>query len=208
MPVCELDVGARTVRITRFEFVGSVDAALRDLSGVLERQLGGDDDSDEDSLEPLVAHFNSANGYSEDAGPLPMQQCYTLAYALRVALNNAPGPEVDGSWHAFLGAHPLPLPRPADAAEAIALACETSVPSLPINIGTGRETSIASLTEMIAKAVGYEGEVAWDTSKPDGQPKRFLDVQRARELLQFEARIGLEEGIRETVAWYRANASS
>ena len=96
----------------------------------------------------------------------------------------------------------------ADAAEAIALACETSVPSLPINIGTGRETSIASLTEMIAKAVGYEGEVAWDTSKPDGQPKRFLDVQRARELLQFEARIGLEEGIRETVAWYRANASS
>lgn len=96
----------------------------------------------------------------------------------------------------------------ADAAEAIALACETSVPSLPINIGTGRETSIASLTEMIASAVGYEGEVAWDTSKPDGQPKRFLDVQRARELLQFEARIGLEEGIRETVAWYRANASS
>ena len=120
VPVCELDVGARTVRITRFEFVGSVDAALRDLSGVLERQLSGDEGSDEDSLEPLVAHFNSANGYSEDAGPLPMQQCYTLAYALRVALNNAPGPEVDGSWHAFLGAHALPLPRPADAAEAIA----------------------------------------------------------------------------------------
>ena len=93
----------------------------------------------------------------------------------------------------------------ADAAEAIALAVETEVPCMPINVGTGIETSIAELTTLIADAVGYEGDVSWDTSKPDGQPKRFLDVARAKELLGFEAKISLEDGIRETVAWYKAN---
>ena len=58
---------------------------------------------------------------------------------------------------------------------------------------------------MIAAAVGYEGEVAWDTSKPDGQPRRYLDVSRAREHLGFSAAIDLEAGLRETVDWYRAN---
>ena len=93
----------------------------------------------------------------------------------------------------------------ADAAEAIALAAETEVPCMPINVGTGIETSIADLTILVADAVGYEGEVSWDTSKPDGQPKRFLDVARAKELLGFESKISLEDGIRETVAWYKAN---
>jgi GDP-L-fucose synthase len=58
---------------------------------------------------------------------------------------------------------------------------------------------------MIARAVGYEGAVAWDTSKPDGQPKRYLNVNRAKELLGFEAKIDLETGIQETVDWYRTN---
>ncbi|MDH3339609.1 MAG: NAD-dependent epimerase/dehydratase family protein, partial [Gammaproteobacteria bacterium] len=93
----------------------------------------------------------------------------------------------------------------ADAAEAIALAAEKDVECIPINLGTGIETSIAELTELIAKTVGYEGEVAWDTSKPDGQPRRYLDVTRARDILGFEARINLEDGIRETVEWYKAN---
>jgi GDP-L-fucose synthase len=93
----------------------------------------------------------------------------------------------------------------ADAAEAIALAAEKDIPSDPINLGTGIETSIADLTTMIARAVGYEGAVAWDTSKPDGQPKRYLNVNRAKELLGFEAKIDLETGIQETVDWYRAN---
>ena len=93
----------------------------------------------------------------------------------------------------------------ADAAEAIALAAEKDVECVPINLGTGIETSIADLTNIIAEAVGYEGEVAWDTTKPDGQPKRYLDVTRAKELLGFEATISLEEGIRETVAWYKEN---
>ena len=93
----------------------------------------------------------------------------------------------------------------ADAAEAIALAAEKDIPSDPINLGTGIETSIADLTTMIARAVGYEGAVAWDTSKPDGQPKRYLNVNRAKELLGFDAKIDLETGIQETVDWYRAN---
>ena len=93
----------------------------------------------------------------------------------------------------------------ADAAEAIALAAEKDIPSDPVNIGTGIETSIVDLTKMIANAVGYEGAVAWDTSKPDGQPKRYLDVNRAKALLGFEAKIDLETGIQETVDWYRAN---
>ena len=93
----------------------------------------------------------------------------------------------------------------ADAAEAIALAAEKDVECVPINLGTGIETSIADLTNIIAEAVGYEGEVAWDTTKPEGQPKRFLDVSRAKELLGFEATISLEDGIQETVDWYRHN---
>jgi GDP-L-fucose synthase len=93
----------------------------------------------------------------------------------------------------------------ADAAEAIALAAEKEVECVPINLGTGIETSIADLTELIARTVGYEGEVAWDTTKPDGQPKRFLDVTRAKELLGFESSISLEDGIKETVEWYRQN---
>ena len=93
----------------------------------------------------------------------------------------------------------------ADAAEAIALAAEKNVPSNPINLGTGIETSIADLTVMIADAVGYKGSVSWDASKPDGQPKRYLNVARAKELLGFEAKIDLKTGIQETVDWYRDN---
>ena len=93
----------------------------------------------------------------------------------------------------------------ADAAEAIAIATEKDFACVPINLGTGIETSIADLTNIIAEAVGYEGEVAWDTSKPDGQPKRFLDVTRCKELLGFEAKIDLATGIRETVEWYKQN---
>lgn len=95
-----------------------------------------------------------------------------------------------------------------DAAEAIALAVEKDVSCEPLNLGTGIETSIADLTTIIANAVGYDGKVIWDTSKPDGQPKRYLDVSKARERLGFEAKISLEDGIKETVDWYRENPVS
>ncbi len=73
-----------------------------------------------------------------------------------------------------------------------------------MNIGTGEETSIRELAETIARATGFGGELAWDPTKPDGQPRRVLDVSRARALLGFEARVPLEEGLRRTVDWFRA----
>jgi GDP-L-fucose synthase len=90
-----------------------------------------------------------------------------------------------------------------DAARAMVLAAEQLNTSDPVNIGTGRETQISDLAEAVKKAVGFEGEIVWDTSMPDGQPKRYLDVSRARELIGFEAEMELEEGIRRTVESYR-----
>jgi GDP-L-fucose synthase len=86
-----------------------------------------------------------------------------------------------------------------DAARALLLAGERLDTSDPINLGTGRPTEIRELAELISSAAGYEGDIVWDPTKPDGQPIRYLDVSRARELLGFEARIKLEEGIRDTL---------
>ncbi len=70
-----------------------------------------------------------------------------------------------------------------------------------LNVGTGTDVTIAELAELVAKVVGYEGEVVWDTSKPDGTPRKLLDVSRLEEL-GWKARIGLEEGIRQTYEWF------
>jgi GDP-L-fucose synthase len=90
-----------------------------------------------------------------------------------------------------------------DAARALLLAGEHIHSSDPVNIGTGVETRIRDLANMISGFSGYEGEIVWDSSKPDGQPTRCLDVSRARELMGFEAQVGLEEGLRRTVEWFR-----
>ena len=92
-----------------------------------------------------------------------------------------------------------------DAARAVVLAAETLETSDPINIGSGSEITIAELTHQVARAVGFEGEIRFDPSKPDGQPRRCLDVTRARELLGFEATTPLAEGLQRTVAWYIAS---
>jgi GDP-L-fucose synthase len=89
-----------------------------------------------------------------------------------------------------------------DAARALLLAGEHLQTSDPVNIGTGVETKIRELAEMIGRFSGYEGEIVWDASKPDGQPTRCLDVTRARALMGFEAQMGLEEGLRRTVDWF------
>ena len=91
-----------------------------------------------------------------------------------------------------------------DAARGLLLAAERLDVSDPVNIGTGRETRIRDLAEMLQEIVGYEGELVWDTSRPDGQTTRYLDVTRARELMGFEAETPLEEGLRRTVASFRA----
>jgi GDP-L-fucose synthase len=90
-----------------------------------------------------------------------------------------------------------------DAARALLLAAERLETSDPVNIGTGRETRIADLAAMLQRITGYEGDVVWDTSRPDGQPTRYLDVSRARELIGFEAEMPLEEGLRRTVESFR-----
>lgn len=95
-----------------------------------------------------------------------------------------------------------------DAAHGIAMAAATKTGPEPINLGTGVETSIAELTSTIADAVGYTGSLKWDTTKPDGQPKRFLDVTRAAEQLGFAAEVPLAAGIAETVSWYRTSLKS
>ena len=95
-----------------------------------------------------------------------------------------------------------------DAAEGITLATERYNSSEPVNIGSGFEISIKDLTETIARLTGFTGTIRWDTSKPNGQPRRKLDTTRAREAFGFEAKTDFEEGLKRTIDWYaneRAN---
>src|SRR5438034_582881 len=89
-----------------------------------------------------------------------------------------------------------------DAAEGIVLASERYDSSAPVNLGSGQEIPIRDLAEKIAKAARYQGRFVWDTSKPNGQPRRRLDVSRARENFGFEARTSFDDGIAATVAYY------
>lgn len=89
-----------------------------------------------------------------------------------------------------------------DAAEAIALAADRYDAAEPVNVGSGREISIRELTRLVCESAGFRGEVRWDASKPDGQPRRCLDVSRAKAAFGFEARTPLEDGLAETVRWY------
>jgi GDP-L-fucose synthase len=93
-----------------------------------------------------------------------------------------------------------------DCAEAIVLAAGRYDGSEPVNIGSGDEITIRELTEKIAHLTGFEGAIEWDTSKPDGQPRRKLDTSRARELFGFEGTVPLDEGLSRTIAWYREAA--
>jgi len=95
-----------------------------------------------------------------------------------------------------------------DAARALLLMAERYDKSDPVNIGTGRETSIRELAETIAAATGFQGEIVWDTSRPDGQPRRALDVSRAEREFGFRAEIPLEEGIKRTVEYYREHLAA
>ena len=95
-----------------------------------------------------------------------------------------------------------------DCAEGLVLAAERYDGPEPVNLGTGIETSIRETAELVAEAVGFDGRITWDTSMPNGQPRRSLDASRAEQLFGFRARTPLREGIARTVAWYRASAST
>jgi GDP-L-fucose synthase len=89
-----------------------------------------------------------------------------------------------------------------DAADAILTAAETLNDPTPVNLGSGEEIAIRDLAERIRRLVGFKGEIIWDASRPNGQPRRRLDVTRARELLGFSAKVSLDEGLRQTIDWY------
>jgi GDP-L-fucose synthase len=91
-----------------------------------------------------------------------------------------------------------------DAADAIVLAAERYNGSEPVNIGTGREVTIRELSETIAALTGFRGKLAWNPARPDGQPRRSLDTSRAEREFGFKAKTSLEEGLRRTIDWYKA----
>jgi GDP-L-fucose synthase len=95
-----------------------------------------------------------------------------------------------------------------DCVEGFLLAAERYDGAEPVNLGTGVETSIRETAELVAEAVGFEGRIVWDTSMPNGQPRRSLDASRAKNLFGFEARTPLREGLGKTVAWYREQAAT
>jgi len=94
-----------------------------------------------------------------------------------------------------------------DAAEGIVLAAERYEKADPVNLGAGFEISIKDLVHLIAKLTGFEGEIIWDATKPDGQPRRCLDTSKAEREFGFKARTGFEEGLRKTVDWYKSRSS-
>jgi len=94
-----------------------------------------------------------------------------------------------------------------DAAEAIILATERYSKPEPVNIGAGFEITIKDLVELIVKLTGFKGEVVWDTSKPDGQPRRMLDTSKAEKGFGFKAKVSFEEGLRRTVEWYKKQST-
>jgi GDP-L-fucose synthase len=90
-----------------------------------------------------------------------------------------------------------------DAAEGILKAAENYNRSEPVNLGSGQEISIKDLSEMIAGLTGYQGKIVWDTSKPNGQPRRALDTSKAEQYFAFRAQTPFEEGLRRTIEWYK-----
>jgi GDP-L-fucose synthase len=92
-----------------------------------------------------------------------------------------------------------------DAADGIVTAAEKYNGSEPVNLGSGYEISIKDLTEMIIRLTGFKGKLVWDTEKPNGQPRRGLDVSRAKEYFGWQAQVPFEEGIRRTIEWFKEN---
>ncbi|MFN7374811.1 MAG: GDP-L-fucose synthase family protein [bacterium] len=95
-----------------------------------------------------------------------------------------------------------------DAAEGIVRAAEVMDDPTPINLGAGFEIKIKDLVELIVKLTGFKGAVVWDTSKPDGQPRRCLSTAKAQKLLGWKAQVGFEDGLKRTIEWYRANSKA
>jgi GDP-L-fucose synthase len=94
-----------------------------------------------------------------------------------------------------------------DAAQAVVLATERYESAEPVNVGSGREISIRDLAALIAAKTGFSGQIVWDETQPNGQPRRMLDISRAAREFDFRAAMPLEEGLSKTIAWYEAHRS-
>jgi GDP-L-fucose synthase len=92
-----------------------------------------------------------------------------------------------------------------DAAEGVVLASSSYSKPEPVNLGSGFEISIRDLVGLITRLTGFNGQIVWDRAKPDGQPRRRLDISRARKEFGFRAKVNFQEGLRRTIAWYRQN---
>ncbi|MDZ4755146.1 MAG: GDP-L-fucose synthase [Phycisphaerae bacterium] len=95
-----------------------------------------------------------------------------------------------------------------DAGEGVVRAAEVMDEPLPINLGTNMEITIKDLVTLIAKLTGFHGAIRWDSTKPDGQPRRCLDTSRAAKLLDWRAKVGFEEGLKRTIEWFRSRPSN
>jgi GDP-L-fucose synthase len=95
-----------------------------------------------------------------------------------------------------------------DAADGIIRAAEVMDVPDPLNLGTGREITIRDLVQLIAQLCGFRGDIRWDASKPNGQPRRCLDTEHTARTIGWRAKVGFEEGLRQTIDWYRANRSA
>jgi GDP-L-fucose synthase len=95
-----------------------------------------------------------------------------------------------------------------DAAEGILLAAERYDRPDPVNLGSGSEVTVRNLVHLICEMAGFRGEVVWDSSQPDGQPRRCLDVTRAESEFSFKAKINLREGLARTIAWFEESSKS
>jgi GDP-L-fucose synthase len=95
-----------------------------------------------------------------------------------------------------------------DAARGIVMAAERYSDIEPVNLGAGMEISIKDLAALIAELTGYQGKITWDTSKPNGQPRRALDTERAKEYFGFEAEMPFREGLKTTIEWYKTHKNN
>jgi GDP-L-fucose synthase len=93
-----------------------------------------------------------------------------------------------------------------DAARGIVMGTQLYSDGEPVNLGTGSEITIKDLITLICNLMDYEGEIVWETHQPNGQPRRCLDTERAKQAFGFTAEVGFEEGLRNTIAWYRQNS--
>jgi GDP-L-fucose synthase len=141
----------------------------------------------------LYGPRDNFNPQSSHVIPALIRKC------LEAKANNLPSIEVWGD-----GSPTREFLYVEDAAEGILLATEKYDKPEPVNLGSGMEISIKDLVTLIARLTGYEGQLVWNTSKPNGQPRRRLNVERAERDFGFIAQVNFEEGLRRTIDWYKA----